>query len=296
MADQSGGNARFKGPGSQWKSSWKGKKPFNDMCCFQGFSIEPDGAYYEEPGGALDLAPGGYWLGALIHVDHALPDGVEQYIAMNSGAPGTEGWELVYNKKTSTAYEFKFRVYDGAGIAASVTTPSVFISPNVDEDIPIRIAAFFLAPTGGAPNGAIAINAENQPAFASLASPYSNPSPYLRLGVSTLDEEQSMSPPQCIYGLEGGEGDYDASDVLPVTADWYQRVKNALQLVPMPPDVAGVPVGGYTVDNGWRGNNPYLSPGVAPSPLPPFAGDTSLVYGGGTGNLTVECGPVLFAF
>lgn len=43
MGQQAGGSARFKGPGSLWKTSWKGKRPLLQLCCLEGF----DPNFYE---------------------------------------------------------------------------------------------------------------------------------------------------------------------------------------------------------------------------------------------------------
>jgi hypothetical protein len=53
-------------------------------------------------------------------------------------------------------------------------------------------------------------------------------------------------------------------------------------------------VPGYSADNGWRGNNPYLPTGDAPDPLLPFIGATPLAVTG-AGDLTTVCGTVNFA-
>ena len=62
MGDFAGGNSRFKGPGSLWKTSWKGKVPYAEMAWFLDFSDEAIvGQYYEDTGGVLvtDVDPNG---------------------------------------------------------------------------------------------------------------------------------------------------------------------------------------------------------------------------------------------
>ena len=76
MGDQAGGNARFTGPGSLWKTSWKGKVAFSELCCFAGFDRAVN--WYEDPGGALDITPAdGQWINLIASIDAPVPDTVE---------------------------------------------------------------------------------------------------------------------------------------------------------------------------------------------------------------------------
>jgi hypothetical protein len=301
MGDQSGGHVRYDGPGSLWKSSWKGRKPYSEFCCFQGFARGEGGRYYEEPGGALDIVPAaGYWLNFLVGIGGALPVGVDKFIARNGTAPG--GWELIANQAligTDEGVTFTFRVYDGAGITASTTTAVFTLAPLVGNQLPgpmgFRISAFFLPPSGPAPFGEIILAIEGSlftPAVGLLAA-YANGAPSLLLGIGTGALAEDWTPPQSICGLVGGEGDYGALESVAHRA-WIQQVADESQVVVMPSMVGGAPVPGYTADHGWRGNNPYINPGDAPDPLLPFVGADSLVEAGGTGTLVVDCGTATF--
>jgi hypothetical protein len=301
MGNQAGGRARFKGAGSLWKTSWKGRSAFSEFCCFQGFARGEGGRYYTEPGGALDIVPAvGTWLNFIVDFGAPLALGTSEFIARNGTDP--EGWELIANQGMAVDGEgvsFTFRVYDGAGVTASVTTTTIFSLALLDgilDSIGFRISAFFLPPSGPAPNGQIAIAVEGllTTPFASLLAPYVNTTPALLLGIGTGALTEDFGPPQSICGLAGGEGDFTALESAAHTA-WIAQVAAESQMVVMPGVVSGNAVPGYTVEDGWRGNNPYLSSGDAPDPLAPFVGADSLVEAGGTGTLTVECGTVIFS-
>jgi hypothetical protein len=279
-----------------WKSSWKGKAPFNELCCFTGFTRSDPGAYYQEPGGALDIVPAaGYWLAFLVKIGAPLPDGVDIFIARNGTAP--EGWELIANRALIGGEEgvsFTFRVYDGAAIAAtrtSITMTLEDLTSGLYDAIGFRINAFFLPPTGGFPDGRITIATEGTvQSMVPLTSTYSNTSPVLNLGIGTAGLEQDLGTTGAICGIAGGEGDYEALQFA-AHAEWLDLVAEVPQLVAVPETVDGFSAPGYTADNGWRGNLPYLTPGDAPDPLAPFIGATDLIE---TGNLSVACGSAPF--
>lgn len=304
MGDQSGGHVRYDGPGSQWKSSWKGRKPFSEFCCFEGFARGEGGRYYQEVGGALNVVPAtGYWLNFLVGIGAAPPAGVDQFIARNSAAPN--GWDLIANRAVAAdltdGVNFTFRVYDGAVLTASVTslvTYSLAALTNalITGPIGFRISALFLPPTGGFPSGQITIGVEGSVTtpFSALTAPYVNAVPDLLLGIGIGVPAEDFVPPQSICGLVGGEGNYAGVEEA-AHDQWIDSVEAGSEIVSMPALVGGLLVPGYSQDAGWRGNNPYISPGVAPDPLASFiAGGASLVKAGGTGDLTTTCGTVTF--
>lgn len=295
-----------------WKTSWRGKAPFTEMCCIGGFTDPFPNQFYEDAGGALDIVPAsGFFLNAIVGVS-APPDG-EEVIARNGGV-AAEGWELVMFDPglAFPAVNFRFRVFDGVG-PVEVTvfgTPGFsldpsFVNPSGFFNFPDRVffrisCAFFVpgSPVGGA-FGAIAISVEGRDSTApTLAAAYVNTTPLLLVGSDTL---RAFEDPNCIHGVAGGTAPWSSGAVFPVTAhQWAGSVaplSNSLigtisdggsyQLEPMPdPSSLGV-----VNTNGWRANYPELPTGDAPSPFLPFIGATPLLYANGppSGALTVSC-------
>lgn len=258
-------------------------------------------AFYEEPGGALDIVPAdGKWINAIVTLDAPIADGVEALIVRNGTSP--EGWEIVaigsLDSEGNPIVTFAFRVYDGAGIAAVAPNSYTFTADDLLADnVGFRLTAFFYPTTVGFPLGQIAMGVEGS-VFGpvTLGSVYSNAAPDLILGAGVGSQEDWITA-RTICGLAGGDGDYSALSQ-PAHAQWVGIVGESSEMQPLSPsiDVLGTPtpVPGYTADNGWRGNNPYLPPGDAPDPLAPFIGTESLVVTG-SGELTTVCGTVNFA-
>jgi len=225
MGEQSGGNPRFKSAGTQWKSSWKGRVPFTEMCCIDGFNQSGiTGNWYQDLGGVLPLVPAsGFFISAVVGIGSLpLPGGSGTAVIASNGNVAGEGWELVaFDGALTPAGDptvgFAFRVYDGVGITAVVLQggAGVYaiennsgggIEPQLGVDqLLFRIFAWFEAPgafTDGAIN--IAVEGTSQGPMVALAAPYVNTDPRFFMGVG-----QGLNPflaPNCIQGLVGGDG------------------------------------------------------------------------------------------
>jgi hypothetical protein len=309
MGDFAGeGNPRFKGPGSLWKTSWRGKVPYTEMCCFLNFDDDPAGQWYEDPGGALPLVPGaGFWIGAVIGVAAAPSGGTPVEFIARNGAVSGEGWDLIMNdggpdpSSGNPRVSFTFAVYDGAVVTAAATTGAAefVLDPQAGIDrVFYRILAWFLPPPDGGAFGSINIAQEGFVAGAPipLAAAYVNTTPFLTVGKGDI-LGTALTAPNCLHGLVGGDGVKlgDDADMAAAALAWARQVHVEYQIVPLaPPALPAI-----TTIAGWRGNTPYLLEGDAPDPLAPFVGAVPLVFANAVppaSLLSVSCGqPSVFA-
>jgi hypothetical protein len=281
------GNPRFKGGGSLWKSSWKRQVPYTEMCWFLGFNDSLFGQWYEDPGGVLPLVPGdGFWLGAVVGVVAPPNLGTVEFIARN-GAVSAEGWDLIMTNPGPTpagipTVGFTFRVWDGAVVAASAPSGAFEISLDPQLGVTqrlLRVFAWFLPPPDGGAFGSINISVESVPAIGGpfpLASAYLNSTPLLTLGKGDV-LGSTLSAPNCLHGLVGGDGVKlgDDADMRVTAAAWAAQVHAEYQIVVPSTE----PVASLAPIAGWRANDPALGVGTAPNPLAPFVGSTDLVFG-----------------
>jgi len=297
MGDQSGGNPRFKSAGSLWKSSWKGRVPFTEMCCIEGFDSDPQvaAALYLDFGGALPIVPAnGFWLGAVVGVAVS-PPGAAQTIAKN-GSIANEGWTLTMSDAGDSAtgverVNFTFTVFGGAGAVATVTLNFPIALTLLEAQLGIsktyfRIFAWFLPPPDGGAFGSINLNVEGflSSGSVALSAAYVNSAPSLRVGADS-GGGPAITTPNCLHGLVGGDGvaNGDDADMTLTAAAWRAQVALEHQIVAAPTTV----LPGLVADNGWRANSPALPVAAAPNPLEPFVGAVDLVQIGK--GLTVDC-------
>ena len=202
------------------------------MPCFSGFSTQATGQYYLDAGVALDISPvAGWFLGAVVSI--AQIPAVSEPIARN-GNNANEGWELdIVNTGSSQSVDIRLTVYDGAGVAAQVSTPvSLENVGTVFDQVLVTVLGVFVPPTGGNPNGSIAINGSAETA---LASPYLNAAPRLTVGVgSGID---ALKNPNCLLGMVGGTAPWTSSSSLSwnqTRDDWQDLIRDQQTIVPVP--------------------------------------------------------------
>lgn len=275
MPDQSGGAPRFRNAGTLWKSGWKKNVDYQEMCCFSDFNFDLFGQRYSSAPGILPIVPAnGFFLGMVVGL-RQMPAGTEPLV--ENGNVANEGYRLEIAPVDATNFNFVFTVFDGAGVAATVSAPGTIISlsPGFVDRILFRVSVAFFPPTGGFPNGRIIIisDAGGSSGLVALAAPYVNTDPQLRVGVTTA---AALLAPNCIHGIVGGEAPW-ASEVTfgGISQQWRFQVEEEYQIVAFPDATPPVPV---TNQHGWRANNPVLGP-IAPNPLLPFIGADNLVYG-----------------
>lgn len=284
--------SRFSGPGSLWKTSWKGRVPFRGMCCVEEFATDIAGQSYDAPG-ILPLVPlSGFFLGVVAAFD-SLPAAPE--VMVQNGDVANEGYLLQALELPAGQLSFRFDVFDGAASTANVIVGMgvIPVTPGFIETAYYRIIVGFSPPTGGFPNGEIYMRVERDiggPATAALAAPYVNTTPRLRVGRSGAS---ALLVPNCIHGLVAGTAPWADSTAFRTQANaWMAQVEAESQIVAVPDAAVPIPV---VNTNGWRANNPAIGPGVAPNPWLPFVGAVNLVYANGAGrSLTVSCDQALF--
>lgn len=280
MGSQAGGNVRFRGPGSLWKSSWKGRPLYSEVCCITGFAADTEGQFYENDDGPLNITPAlGWFLGALPIVEEVPAAPV--VIARNGGV-ATEGWVLSMFDDSISAGEpavgFTFTVFDGAGVAATVSVGGVLLR-NLDQiggAIAVPLIAAIEPPSGGFPNGRAILAVTGGTSVAALGTPYLNTDPTLLVGT---DGTSPFVEPNCISGLVGGTAPWTAADgqteVAATLVAWGPLLQAANQVVEVPNTAQA----GLVNTNGWRidaNTSPFT---IAPNPLPDFVDAEPLDYG-----------------
>lgn len=276
MSKQAGGNPRFKGPGSSWKSSWRGRSPFTEMCCIDGFSpnVQGTGQFYTANNVMNITAAQGSWFGFIIGLT-AVP-AVTQLVARN-GALANQGWQLRVGV-TGPDPRFDFIINPGAaGGTASVIVgfPAFRLDPTMGVDVIFYRVLCCYYPGG---NGTIRIFAEGaSSADIALAAAYANASPVFQVGVGSGVSQ--LEAPNCVNGIVGGRGNLNASDPDAIFDAWSDQIAAAYEISAVPAaSPAGVPVPNYLPENGWKANYPELPVGDAPNPFLPFIGSANLVY------------------
>lgn len=293
------GNPRFKGGGSQWKTSWGRKVPFTEMCCIEGMADDAESQFYEDPGGALDIVPASGWFLGTVFKLSAKPDSDE--IIVRNGAMAGEGWQieaLAFGGATQVG--FRMTVWDTGGArtldSSLLTFPFSALLPEHGVDgLYVRLSAVFYPP-GSSEGGAFGsftfrVEGGNVSGATPLVAAYLNSSPHLFLGDDAAGGS-AFEPPNCIHGLIGGDGPMgdNADEYVTAHQQWIESIGPAVtstspleysdggsyQIEPFP-DPSGL--GRFANTNGWRANNPFLGPGIAPNPWEPFIGATDLVYG-----------------
>jgi hypothetical protein len=292
MGDQAGGNTRFRGPGSLWKTGWKGRQPFSQGCCVEGFASDLGGQFYENSNGPLDIVPAdGWFTGVLVFV--AEPPTGTALVARN-GNVADEGWRITMFDMSGTAGEpavgFNFSVFDGGGVAAAAITTNPILLRNLDEaggSVGIALFAIFQPPSLTFPDGGIWHNYSST--TVGLSAPYVNTDPELFVGRENLDV---FAPPNCISGLVGGEADWPDANLgraIATANQWRADIQEANQVV----EVTNQHELSLVNQNGWRISGDSTSPFFpAPNPWPDFVGSEDLVYGTAQPpgrNLTTGC-------
>lgn len=274
---------------------------FSEICCVGGFGDPPTGQLYRNANGPLDIVPAnGWFLGALPLVTE--PPTADVVIARNGGIAniGDEGWTLEMFDDSVAAGEpavgFRFTVFDGAGVAATVETAGVGYLRNLDiigGAIAFPLMLGFAPVSATFPNGAISISgiASGNPAVP-LAAPYVNNSPALRLGSNGALAGAPFALPNCISGIVGGEAAWSEgsgpflSELDAVRLDWVDAIVTASQVVEVP--ATSLP--GLVNQNGWRieaGATPFS---VAPDPLEDFVDSEPLEYENPDPDATLSIG------
>lgn len=298
MGDQAGGNVRFRGPGSLWKSSWKGRRPFSQMCCVSGFGPTITDQYYVNDNGPLPIVPAnGFFLGALVGVSQ-IPTGTE--VIARNGNVANEGWRLsMFSQLTidgGPGVGFNFTFFDGAGVALALVSANGAPLWTEDEQQffgPERILFAFVGyepPSGSFPNGEAAMLTLFSSASGALAAPYVNSDPRLSVGRDGLDV---LEAPNCLVGLVGGEALFNegaiVAETISLAIQWLLAMEAAGEFLEVPNNIG---LTGFANLNGWRivGN---AGPGSsAPNPLPDFVDSEPLVYANAqppAGDLTIDC-------
>jgi hypothetical protein len=295
VGQQAGGNARFKGPGSLWKSSWKGKPMLSQLCCLGGF----DPNFYENANGPLDIdLTDGFFAGALVGVS-ALPTG-PSLIARN-GAVANEGWDLYVVDATTDPEDpsvgFIFTVYGGAGPVAQISVGPLPLGGSwgsLVQTVFFPVVMYFSIPDGlNFPNGRIGLGLTNFPGGspeargeATLSAPYVNSDPHLYFGGDGAD---FLEGGQCLVGLTGGID--PAADFLTdpanlaafAAADWTDALKEAEAFVAIPETRPASP----TNTNGWGVSE--TAPGAGADPLVDFIGSEDLALNQEADAPTIAC-------
>lgn len=282
MAEQAGGNIRFRGPGSQWKTSWKGRQMFSELCCVQGFGSDLAGQSYENTNGPLSIIPAnGFFLGVVLGVS-TVP-GSPQLIASN-GNVANEGWRLtMFSQLTADGQPgvgFNFTFFDGAGAALALITSdgtALYTAEQAQLLGPARIISLLVGlepPSGSFPNGEAAMVAGESDASGVLGSVYVNSAPYLRVGRDGADVYEA---PNCIAGIVGGEALFTEGQVVAQVGELKEQWDDAIVAAGGVVEVPDTFVPGTSNQNGWR-----ITEGgagiVAPNPLPDFVDAEPLVY------------------
>lgn len=276
MPDQSGGAPRFRNAGSLWKSGWKKNVDYTEMCCFSDFNFDLFGQRYSSAPGILPIGPAnGFFMGLVVGLKE-MPAGTQPLV--QNGNVANEGYLIEIAPVDATTFNFVFTVFDGAGVAASVSIggsiAGLLANAGLVDRVLFRLSVAFFPPDGGNPNGQIAIDNDigGGPATASLATPYVNTAPQLRVGAVT---GAALLAPNCIHGIVGGEAAWPSVAAFDgVGTLWRAQVQEEYQIVAFPPSTLITP----TNQHGWRANSPVVGP-VAPNPLLPFIGSDNLVYG-----------------
>lgn len=292
-------STRFGGGGSLWKTSWRKRTPFTEMCCFGGLGVTSQ--FYEELGGALDINPvTGSWIAGVVALVTVPPATPPQIIARNSDA-ADEGWELRYQGNANGDVVISFAVLPGAGEAeATVVNGAPIVDPLVGITTNFyRIAVFYYpAPFGGV-FGSFELFVEGTSSgVVAMPSAYVNAAPRLAIGVGSGAPDTDFDLPNCMHGIAGGEGNFSNLVASPAQ-QWFDSVAEQHQLVAVPgvSQPGSIAVPGYSALNGWRANyQPQLAAGEGPSSLSPFIGNDPLTYGVvGPGFMIVGCtSPALF--
>lgn len=300
MSRQAGGNVRFRGPGSLWKTSWKGSVTLSQACCVQGFSIDADGQFYQNPNGVLDIAPAsGFWLGVVVGVVD--PPASPVPIARN-GSAANEGWLLEMFPQNTVGGDpgvgFRFTVYDGSGPAAVVSTTAGYALRTAGQTqlygatqiIPVMVG---LEPPSGTHTHGRAIGGWG--GATALSAAYSNTSPLLLVGT-----DSTGAYPDCIFGIVGGQAQWTENagefELLSYDGAWQLAMLEADGVVEVP-DQSGVT--GFQNLHGWRIADTGPQGIAAPNPLEDFVGNEELEYGNtgpSAGELTISCvSPFVFS-
>jgi hypothetical protein len=302
------GFGRFRGAGSQWKTSWRGKPvTLNQMRCIQGFE---GGQFYIA---GADLAPldfvNGSWFAAVVGINEFPAPGTYQGIAMGS-TTGANAWDLSFTSTGNAVDSVLFRLRLNVGDPTEMVFGNTFeiipdpSLPGLGYEVFYRVFVQALPADGGAPNGRVSMYAENRQiatpgSGGNLANPYlAAVDPNLVLGNAAADTDQIQSP-NCIHGFVAGTSTSELSPVqaVPVETPFFVSIEEQYQMTE-PPGVtaSGAPAVGFSVLHGWRANNPPLPLGDAPNPLLPYVGVSNLQYGALlVPNLTVVQDSAAFA-
>lgn len=285
MTTSGRGNPRFKGGGSLWKTSWRGRTPYTEMAFFEGFSSAFGGNYYEDAAVIPGLAAG-FFVGGVVRLLEPPALGTVDTIARSTTGGANEGWDLVVTNPGPDAdgneqVGFSFRAGNGTTVINANRTPFTLkpITDGEADGLIFRVAGMIFPPSGGFANGSIATFVEEVATGLTQvslgATPYSNAGgqPVLTMGVGTAGSD--FGTPNGIHGIVGGVTSGVTFAAAPALVNaWMDSIAEEYQLVG---------IDGITSD-GWRANNPMLSNGDAPEPLEPFVGVVNMDHAN-PGNL-----------
>lgn len=302
------GFSRFRGGGSLWKTSWRGKVPLTEMCCISGFE---GGQFYispnDEPGN--DLLPldfvNGSWFAFVVGITDPPTPGSYQGIARGSST-GSGAWDLSFTSNgPSLADGLLFRLRLNVGLPTEMSfggTQTIILDDpsqaQLGREIFFRIFVQAIPPFSGVPNGAIRMVVERQflEAATPLVNPYLSPSVGTFVGIAS-GRTDPIAAPNCIHGLVSGTSQslIDPLSTSGAAVPFFDSIEAEYQITEPPPfDEAGQPAVGFSVNYGWRANNPPLPD--APAQWEPYVGAQVLVYGSPESPpLDVQCGQAVFA-
>lgn len=287
------GFSRFRGAGTLWKTSWRGKAvPLQQMRCIQGFE---KGQFYIAN---ANLAPldfvNGSWFAAVVGINEFPTPGDYQGIARGS-TMGIDAWDLSFTSSGNSPDSVLFRLRLNVGDATEMSFGNTFgIIPDqslqgLGYEVYYRIFVQAIPASGGAPNGSVLMVAENRViatpgATGILGNPYipSAEDPNLVVGAAADADTDPIQTPNCVHGFVAGTStsELDPLDAGPEETAFFVAIEEQFQITE-PPGVtsSGDPAVGFEVLYGWRANNPPLPLGDAPDPWLPYVGAANLEYG-----------------
>jgi len=300
MSKQVGGGPRFHGPGSLWKSSWRGRAPFSQICCVQGFGADIFGQYYI--GAPVEIVPAsGFFLGVLVGVSE-IPAGTEPIVRnQDAGNPISAGWRLAMFPQLAAdgitpGVGFNFTIYDGGGVPlvslATAAGEPLYTATEQQFYGPSKLIEVFVGfepPSGSFPDGQAVLLASSSSDSGVLSGPYVAGASVLTVGREDL---AAFSAPNCIAGIVAGQAQFGEAAViaqsLALAQGWAAAILDAGQVVAVP----DTGITGFTNTNGWRVVTNASAGSPAPNPLDDFIDANPLSYANGdplANDLTIGC-------
>lgn len=239
------GFSRFRGAGTLWKTSWRGKAvPLQQMRCIEGFE---KGQFYIAN---ADLAPldfvNGSWFAAVVGINEFPAPGDYQGIAMGS-TTGVDAWDLSFTSSGNSPDGVLFRLRLNVGDATEMSFGGTFeIIPDqslqgLGYEVFYRIFVQALPASGGAPNGSVLMVAENRViaipgSTGVLTDPYiAAADPNLVVGSAAVDTDPIQTP-NCVHGFVSGTStsELDPLDAGPAETAFFVSIEEQFQITEPP--------------------------------------------------------------